>query len=65
MRKVKIFKSLENDIARLEVEVNEWIAQSGAEIISLTGNMAPQSERTGASTGGPARRWGSRRSSHS
>ena len=52
MRKVKIFKSLENDIARLEVEVNEWIAQSGAEIISLTGNMAPQSERTGASTGG-------------
>jgi hypothetical protein len=51
MRKVKIFKSLENDVTRLEAEVNEWIAQSGATIISLSGNIAPQSERTGAGTG--------------
>ena len=52
MQKVKIFKSLENDVVRLEREINEWIAASGAKIISLTGNIAPQSERTGASTGG-------------
>jgi len=35
----------------MEAEVNERIAWSGAKIISLSGNMALQSERTGASTG--------------
>ena len=52
MQKIKIFKSLENDVLRLEAEVNAWISQSGAKIISLNGNIAPQSERTGAATGG-------------
>jgi len=35
----------------MEAEVNERIAWSGAKIISLSGNMALQSERAGASTG--------------
>jgi len=52
MQKVKIFKSLEKDVTRLEMDVNKWIAESGAKIISLDGNIAPQSERTGATTGG-------------
>lgn len=42
MRQVKIFKSLENDLTSLEKEVNAWIRQSGAKVVSVTGNIAPQ-----------------------
>jgi hypothetical protein len=43
MQQVKIFKGVESDISALEAEVNAWIRESGAKIVSITGNIAPQS----------------------
>jgi len=43
MQQVRIFKSIEAEIASLEKEVNAWIRESGARVISITGNIAPQS----------------------
>ena len=43
MQQVKIFEVLENDLQSLEDEINAWLRESGARIISITGNIAPQS----------------------
>lgn len=43
MQRVKIFKSVEVELGVLEAEMNAWIESSGARIISITGNIAPQS----------------------
>jgi hypothetical protein len=51
MQQVKLFKGIESDCAGLEKEINSWIRQSGAKIVSITGNIAPQSS-SGTSTSG-------------
>lgn len=51
MQQIKIFKSLEYDIDRLEKEINDWLAQSRARVLQLVGNIAPQSEG-GSKSGG-------------
>lgn len=51
MQQVKLFKGMENDMASLEQEVNAWIRQSGARVISLTGNIAPQSNADNSKSG--------------
>ncbi len=43
MQRVKIFKSVESELTELEAQVNEWIQETGATIIGITGNIAPQS----------------------
>ena len=50
MRQVKLFKGLEADIKDLESEVNEWIRQNNVRVARITGNIAPQSERTDGKT---------------
>lgn len=47
MQKVKLFKSIESDLEDLEKSINEWIEKSGARLISVNGNIAPQSPGTG------------------
>jgi hypothetical protein len=42
MRQVKIFKSIESEITTLEEEINSWIQEQAADIVSVTGNLAPQ-----------------------
>ena len=42
MQQVKIFKGVESDVSSLEEEINGWIRQSGARVLSITGNIAPQ-----------------------
>lgn len=42
MQKIKLFKSIESELRTLEDEMNSWIAETGARIISVTGNIAPQ-----------------------
>ncbi len=42
MRRVKIFKSIESELWTMEQEINTWIEESGAQIVSVTGNIAPQ-----------------------
>ncbi len=42
MQKVKIFKSIESELHALEDEINTWIQEQNAKLISLTGNIAAQ-----------------------
>lgn len=49
MQRIKIFKGLESDLAGLENEVNQWLAESGARVLNMFGNIAPQSLASGAS----------------
>jgi len=48
MHQVKIFKTVESELADLEKEVNAWIRESGARIVNITGNIAPQSGAPGS-----------------
>ena len=42
MQQVKLFKSVEAEISELEKEVNNWIRESGVRVVSIQGNIAPQ-----------------------
>ena len=42
MQQIKIFKALESEITSLEKQVNGWLAESGARVLQITGNIAPQ-----------------------
>jgi hypothetical protein len=42
MQQVKIFKSIESELEELEQSINAWIKESGARIISMSGNIAAQ-----------------------
>jgi hypothetical protein len=46
MQQVKLFKSIESELDALEHEINAWVKESGARIVSVTGNIAPQTEIT-------------------
>ena len=46
MQKIKLFKSIESELRAAEDEMNTWIETSGARIISVTGNIAPQTGNT-------------------
>jgi len=43
MQQVKIFKSIESELWALEAEINSWIKENRVKLISVTGNIAPQS----------------------
>jgi hypothetical protein len=43
MHQIKIFKGIENDVVGLEKQINSWLEQTGAKVISISGNIAPQS----------------------
>ena len=43
MQQVKIFECLETEVKSLEDEINTWLRETSAQIISITGNIAPQS----------------------
>lgn len=47
MQQVKIFKSVEAEVGTLERDVNAWIRETQARVISITGNIAPQSSGSG------------------
>ena len=42
MTQIKIFKGLESGLARLEGEVNEWIAMNKINVKNIIANLAPQ-----------------------
>jgi len=44
MRLVKIFMAKEDRSSDLESDINQWVEQSGAHLVSVTGNVAPQSQ---------------------
>jgi len=41
MQQVKIFKSVDTELAELEQQINRWMRKSGAKVVSITGNLAP------------------------
>lgn len=43
VHQVKLFKGLESEITGLEKQVNTWLAESGAKILHIFGNISPQS----------------------
>lgn len=51
MQQVKLFKGVENEVGVLEKEINDWLSRSGAKVVTLTGNIAPQSTKSGAPGG--------------
>ena len=42
MPQIKIFKGLDSSLSELEQSINDWLDQSSAHIISIFGNIAPQ-----------------------
>lgn len=42
MQKIKLFKGVESELEDLESVVNQWIADNGVSIVSVVGNIAPQ-----------------------
>ena len=51
MQQIKIFKGIESDVSGLEQQINAWLRQSGARVVSITGNIAPQTDMENASGG--------------
>ncbi len=47
MRLVKVFKTIESELWSMETEINKWVEETGAQIVQITGNIAPQ---TGSSS---------------
>ncbi|XAM01469.1 hypothetical protein OT109_08740 [Phycisphaeraceae bacterium D3-23] len=43
MQQIKIFIGREDTPSELSDEVNAWIAEAGVNVLSITGNIAPQS----------------------
>ena len=54
MQQIKIFKSLEFDFEDMERRINDWLVQTGAKALQITGNIAPQGEAASKSGGGSA-----------
>ncbi len=52
MQLVKLFTGLEGQTEVLEQEINGWVQNTGAKIVQVTGNIAPQSTGQGTSSDG-------------
>ena len=59
MLQIKTFIGREDHTSELDDAVNTWIAESGAKVVSITGNIAPQSILPGkdSPSGTPGRRF--------
>ena len=42
MQQIKIFKSIESNVSDLERDINAWLKESGARVVNVFGNIAPQ-----------------------
>lgn len=42
MQQIKIFKTVDTELAQLEQQINRWMRKSGARILTITGNIAGQ-----------------------
>ena len=47
MQQVKIFKSVDTELGDMETQMNRWIAESKAKVISIHGNISPQAGKHG------------------
>lgn len=44
MHQVKIFKGIESETAHLEKQVNDFLAKENVRVVSIVGNIAPQTQ---------------------
>jgi hypothetical protein len=51
MQQIKIFKGQEYELPTLESAVNKWLADSGARVIHVFGNLAPRGPATDPNAG--------------
>lgn len=47
MQQVKIFKSVDTELGDMETQINHWISESKAKILSIQGNISPQAGKHG------------------
>ena len=47
MQQVKIFKSVDTELGDMESQINSWIVESKAKILSIHGNISPQAGKHG------------------
>ena len=47
MQQVKIFKSVDTELGDMETQINQWIAETKAKILSIEGNISPQAGKHG------------------
>ena len=43
MQQIKLFRGLDSELPRLQDQINRWLAESGARVIQMSGNLSPQS----------------------
>lgn len=55
MHQIKLFKGVESEVSTLESDVNAWLTESGAKVVNIFGNIAPQTLKAEAGTGGGGR----------
>ena len=51
MQQVKLFTGIEGATEELSREINGWIRESGATVLQISGNIAPQSHGGSGATG--------------
>ena len=42
MQQIRFFKATETDLVSLQDEMNAWLRDSGAKVVQVFGNIAPQ-----------------------
>ncbi len=42
MHQIKLFVDLESNAQAMEDRINDWLKESGAKVINIVGNVAPQ-----------------------
>ena len=52
MQQIKIFKGLESELTVLEDAANGWLRETGANVVGMSGNIAPQSAKPGSTSSG-------------
>lgn len=46
MQQIKIFKGVASELESLEADINQWIRDNGVVLVSMTGNIAPQTRHS-------------------
>lgn len=48
MHQIRVFTDIESNMEALEGRVNAWLRESGAKVINIFGNIAPQTVTSGS-----------------
>ncbi len=54
MHQIKLFVDIESNVESLEDRINQWLKESGAKVVNVFGNIAPQTvtkDQSGTSLG--------------